>query len=202
MPDPHAPIISSGLFRGRRLTVPPGRSTRPTRGLVRQALFNMLGDAVEGALVLDLYSGSGALGLEALSRGARRVVSVENDRRALAALRENAARCGVDRAAHRIVATDVLRLPPLGEEPFELVLADPPFSLTTFLPERLEEPGVLAPGAVLAVHAPSERARVRTGPGWVLRRTRIHGRSALHVLDRLEAGSGPQPEDVEDRSSR
>ncbi|MGA1345675.1 MAG: RsmD family RNA methyltransferase, partial [Ilumatobacteraceae bacterium] len=83
--------VVAGELRGRRIVAPAGRDTRPTTDRVREAIFNALGSAglVEGALVADLFAGSGALGIEALSRGAERCVFVETDRAALAALEQN-----------------------------------------------------------------------------------------------------------------
>lgn len=184
MAHSHSPIITSGRFRGRRLSVPKGLITRPTRSLVRQALFDMVGPSIVGANVLDLYSGSGALGLEALSRGARHVVFVENHPRALAALRANIASCGVNDEEFTLLAMDVARWEPVGELPYDLVQADPPFAMVSALPEALERPGVLADGALLAFHAPAGRPTVDSGPGWVSYRDRRYGRSAVHLLIR------------------
>src|SRR5580704_17668677 len=109
--------IVAGEWRGRSLLAPPGATTRPTADRVRQALFDMLMHApwsgrtfIEGALVLDLFAGTGALGLEALSRGAARAVFVERDRPALAALRANIEAC---RAGDRceVLPVDVLSVP-------------------------------------------------------------------------------------------
>jgi 16S rRNA (guanine966-N2)-methyltransferase len=123
--------IVAGAWRGRALTVPPGLTTRPTADRVRQALFDMLLHApwggralLDGAHVLDGFAGTGALGLEALSRGAAHATFVEQDRAALAALRANIAAC---RATERctVVAGDVLRLPP--GPVCGLVFLDPPY---------------------------------------------------------------------------
>lgn len=180
----HSPTITSGRFRGRRLTVPAGQITRPTRSLVRQALFDMVGPRIVGAHVLDLYSGSGALGLEALSRGARRVVFVESHPRALAALRANIAGCGAEDHEATLITVDALRWEPVGEVPYDVVQADPPFAKTDALPVALEQPGVLAEEALLTYHAPAERAQVDVGPGWSVDRTRRYGRSAIHLFFR------------------
>ena len=99
--------VVAGLYRGRRLQAPPGRSTRPTSDRVREALFSILGPAVEGARVLDLFAGSGALGIEALSRGAAEAVFVESDPRAAAAIRGNLKTLD---ASGRVHARDALAL--------------------------------------------------------------------------------------------
>ncbi len=180
----NSPTITSGRFRGRRLVVPTGQITRPTRSLVRQALFDMMGPAIVGARVLDLYSGSGALGLEALSRGADHVTFVERHRRALAALKTNIATCGPDRGDYALLAMDAIQWQPAGDQPIDVVQADPPFALIHTLPEALEQRGVLADDALLVFHAPAERAAVDVGPGWILDRTRSYGRSSVHVFFR------------------
>ncbi len=145
--------IIAGELRGRRLAVPPGRRVRPTADRVREALFSILGAAVPGARVLDPYAGTGALGLEALSRGAATVTFLEPDREALDCLRRNVARLGVEDRS-RIVPGRAERLL-LGAGiggPFDLVLVDAPYEepLTAFL-EALERPGLLAPEATISV---------------------------------------------------
>ncbi|MEN8151748.1 MAG: 16S rRNA (guanine(966)-N(2))-methyltransferase RsmD [Planctomycetota bacterium] len=122
--------IIGGEFRGRRLKAPKGRNTRPTPDRVREALFQVLADRVPDARVLELFGGTGSLGLESLSRGAARAVFTETNRDALACLTANVETLGVaDRVTiHRKSA---FRLPALtrGAEPFDLVFADPPFRM-------------------------------------------------------------------------
>ena len=121
--------LISGAARGRRLKVPPS-GVRPTGDRAREGLFNSLGTLLdlEGAAVLDLYAGSGALGLEALSRGAREVVLVENGPRVLPVLRANVAAVGLPgaRVVPGSVPTVVAGAPPAR---FDLVLADPPYAV-------------------------------------------------------------------------
>jgi 16S rRNA (guanine966-N2)-methyltransferase len=115
--------VVAGEFKGRRLHAPRGVRTRPTADRVREALFSMLGD-VSGARVLDLYAGSGALGIEALSRGAEAAVFVERDGPALAALRRNLEAVGADAEVRR---QDVARFLAHPEGTFDLVFCDPPY---------------------------------------------------------------------------
>jgi len=124
-----SPRVIAGLHRGRPLKTPPGLSTRPTSARVREALFGILGD-IEGARVLDLYAGSGALALEALSRGAGYAVLVEHERRAVKAIRENVATLG-EAARSRVVPLAVEKAPSAltDEDPFDLVLCDPPWDI-------------------------------------------------------------------------
>jgi len=117
--------IVGGALRGRQITVAQGADLRPTPDRVRETLFNWLGQRLDGAHCLDLYAGSGALGFEAASRGAARVVMVENDRRALAALRR--ARESLGAGAAEIVAGDAQEYLARPGERFDLVFLDPPF---------------------------------------------------------------------------
>ena len=121
--------ISAGEHRGRRLQSPKGSKTRPTSDLLRQALFNVLGPRIQGASVLDLFAGTGALGLEALSRGAATASFVENDRRAVESLRANLATLKLT-ARSRVLVGDVFsklgRLQQAGER-FDCVFLDPPY---------------------------------------------------------------------------
>lgn len=152
--------IVGGTAGGRRLVTPPGRATRPTPDRVREALFSALGD-LAGRRVLDGYAGSGALGLEALSRGAAHALLVERDRAALTALRANAA--ALDLPAH-IHAGDVRRLvsgPP--EAPYDLVFLDPPYAEPVDpVLAALAEHGWLAAGADVVV----ERRTRSADPVW------------------------------------
>jgi 16S rRNA (guanine966-N2)-methyltransferase len=120
--------IIAGQFRGRTLETPRGSATRPTGDRIREALFSILASRIgsfEGLRIADLYAGSGALGLEALSRGAAFAIFVEADGSAKAAIKANAAKLGVaDRV--RILGGSALALP--RSEPFDLIFADPPYT--------------------------------------------------------------------------
>jgi 16S rRNA (guanine966-N2)-methyltransferase len=132
--------VVAGRFGGRRLTAPPGRGTRPTSDRVREALFSILGP-VEGA-VLDLYAGSGALGIEALSRGAERAVFVEHDGRAAGALKANLEALQLQEPeveVRRREAISALRDARRRGETYSLVLCDPPYRLAAGLGEPLSE---------------------------------------------------------------
>ncbi len=127
--------VVAGTFKGRRLTAPRGTRTRPTADRVREALFSMLGD-VGAARVLDLYAGSGALGIEALSRGADSVVFVERDHQALAAIERNLAAVGAEAT---VVRQDVLRFLTHADGAFDLVFCDPPYDSAAGLAGPLAE---------------------------------------------------------------
>lgn len=145
--------IIAGQFRGRPLQAPPGQSTRPTADRVREALFSMLASrlgSLEGLRVADLYAGSGALGLEALSRGAAHATFVENDPKAQAAIKANAAKLGVSDKL-RILGGSALALP--RSEPFDLILADPPYAAGSgsAVAKAVADAGWLAPGGWMSV---------------------------------------------------
>jgi 16S rRNA (guanine966-N2)-methyltransferase len=151
--------VIAGSLRGRRLVAPAGDAVRPTKDIVREAVFSALDarGALRGASVLDLYAGSGALAIEALSRGAEHAVLVERDRDALAAISQNVEQLELGKRA-AAVRLDVERFVaggPPGEAPFSLVFADPPYGTTdaavAALLEALGAPGWLTAGAVIAV---------------------------------------------------
>ena len=121
--------IIAGKLRGRKLIAPPGRKVRPTGDRMKESIFSALGEACKGARVLDLFAGSGALGLEALSRGAASVTFVEKNRAVIASLEENVRLLGVE-ADCEIICADVFPfLEKLNKgDDFDLVLADPPFA--------------------------------------------------------------------------
>jgi len=139
--------VVAGEFGGRRLHAPAGGGTRPTADRVREALFSILGD-VSGARVLDLYAGSGALGIEALSRGASSAEFVDSGRRAVEAIRRNLAELGVDAAVHRRDALSWLAQAERGET-YDLVFCDPPYDSAVRLAESLSErlPAILSESA-------------------------------------------------------
>jgi 16S rRNA (guanine966-N2)-methyltransferase len=138
--------IVAGSFKGRRLHAPPGHSTRPTADRVREALFSILGP-LDGERVLDLFAGSGALGIEALSRGAAAAVFVDNDVRAIEAIARNLDAVGVPAPVHRRSALGYLRN--ASDGPFDLVFLDPPYSSASELAGPLSEalPAVLSKAA-------------------------------------------------------
>lgn len=141
--------IVAGRYGGRRLVAPPGTATRPTSDRVREALFGVLGSSVQGTRVLDLFAGSGALGLEALSRGAATAVFVDRSQRAITAIRANLEALGVDAHVHRMEAHAALRAALARREAYDLVFLDPPYRHAAGLGRKLSEtlPPVLAPGA-------------------------------------------------------
>jgi len=141
--------VVGGIYGSRRLQAPPGRDTRPTSDRVREALFSMLGP-LDGCLVLDLFAGSGALGIEALSRGAAGAVFVDEDPRAVATIAGNLDALGVESAVEQRDAFDYLEgAATAARAPFDLVFVDPPYSSARSLAPSLAEllPPVLAANA-------------------------------------------------------
>lgn len=180
--------VVAGELRGRRIGAPEGESTRPTTDKVREAVFNALGslDAVDGAVVVDLFAGSGALGIEALSRGATRCSFVENDRRALTALRENVAALGLgDRTD--VVVLDITRETRGGDSlrlgellaGATLVLADPPYGFSGW-PEIFSAARSADPKVVLVIETEA-RAPIHDDvpAGWKSVRQRVYGRTTV-----------------------
>lgn len=175
--------IIGGTHSGRTIAAPPGRATRPTSDRVREALFNLLGarTALAGLAVLDLFAGSGALGLEALSRGAASATLVERHGPTLAVARANAAALGLASAV-RPVRADVLTFLRRPVQAFGLAFADPPYDLAEIpaLP-ALVRPH-LAPGALFALEHDT-RHDFADAPGLVL--TRAYGQTVVSLFESI-----------------
>jgi len=142
--------VIAGTHGGRRLTAPQGSRTRPTSDRVREALFSILGARVQDSRVLDLFAGSGALGIEALSRGAESAVFVDDAPAAIKAIRANLATLDLRADVRRTDALRFLGAASTGGAQYDLLFLDPPYRLADALADRLSEalPAVLAPGAV------------------------------------------------------
>jgi 16S rRNA (guanine966-N2)-methyltransferase len=178
--------IVAGLAGGRRLVVPP-RGTRPTSERVREAMFGALEAAVDldGAHVLDLYAGSGALGLEALSRGAETATFVESDRKALDVLRRNAATVGLPGTVV-LAGTVESVLAERAARPFDVVLADPPYAMTeqrvAVLLDRLTHNGWLAGHGVLVLERAARDGEPALPEGMTMIRSRRYGDTVTHWI--------------------
>jgi 16S rRNA (guanine(966)-N(2))-methyltransferase RsmD len=140
--------VVAGTHGGRRLQAPRGRETRPTSDRVRESLFAVLGDRVAGARVLDLFAGSGALGIEALSRGAAEATFVDSSPAAVRAVRANLEALGIDAEVVRADARAALRTARAAARQYDLVFLDPPYRLAERLAPGLAEgiEALLAPG--------------------------------------------------------
>ena len=178
--------IIAGAQGGRRLAAPPGAGTRPTSDRVREALFSALETLtdLDGARVLDLYAGSGAVGLEALSRGAAHTLLVEHDARAARTIRENIRALGVAARA-QLVTTKVaqaLATPP-ADGPYDVVFADPPYPMgddeVAAALTALTRQGWLAPDAVVVVERGSRGPALSWVDGITAERSRRYGETTL-----------------------
>ena len=174
--------IIAGLYRGRPLVAPKGDTTRPTADRAREALFSMLTSRLgsfDGLRVLDLFAGSGALGLEALSRGAAVCTFVEQDSAALDSLRTNIAKLGASGAEVR--AQSVMALGP-APAPYDLILIDPPYESGAGVValERLLRLGWIASGALASVE--TTKKEIVAVEGFTADVERIHGKAKLTLL--------------------
>ncbi|MDX8405420.1 MAG: 16S rRNA (guanine(966)-N(2))-methyltransferase RsmD [Mariprofundus sp.] len=175
-------IITAGSLRGRKLNVPDLPGLRPTPAKVRQALFNILHD-VTNMSVLDLFSGSGVIALEALSRGASSALSIEQQRQATRAMHVVAADWGLSEQ-WRIATTSVERgLATLAGDSFDLIFADPPYNkgFSTLLPQWLDKHTITCGQLVIEEAA---RLQPEWPDGWICEQSRRYGDSSLHFLRR------------------
>jgi len=187
--------ITGGEFGGRSLLVPKTDAIRPTQDRVREALFSILQTEMPGSDFLDLFAGSGAVGLEALSRGARRVTFVEANRRHLSVLRQNVAVCRVAETTYEAVAGDCYRwLANYAGVGFSIGFADPPYALGeekgyAAVLKTLAERGVIRPNGLFVAEMTAVQ-RAEETPGWELLRDRTYGKTRLCVWRRVN----PEPE--------
>jgi 16S rRNA (guanine966-N2)-methyltransferase len=196
-PKPRGLRIVGGSHRGRRLVAPPGELVRPTSDRAREALFNILshGDFAAAGLpfadrpVLDAFAGTGALGLEALSRGASAAAFIESERQPLAALRRNLAALGEEDRGH-IVAGDATR-PPRAAFACAVAFLDPPYRSGLAAPAlaALAGSGWLTADALAAVEV-AAREELPLPPGFALLQERVYGAARLVFLRRQSATTG------------
>lgn len=178
--------IVAGAARGRRLAVPS--TARPTTDRVRESLFNVLAARLDfdGLRVLDLYAGSGALGLEALSRGAASVLLVESDRRAAEVIARNIAAVGLPGAAVRRAAVSAA-LSAGPSRPMDLVFADPPYELSAnqlqVVLSALAEHGWVEPGGIVIVERPASGPELAWPTGWTPWPVRRYGDTRLEAAE-------------------
>ncbi len=179
--------IVAGKWRSRLLDIAEVSGLRPTRDSIRETVFNWLAPGIEGARCLDLFAGTGALGLEALSRGAREVVFVEKSRRAVATLRDNVALLGADGAeVVQADALEFLKKPEHGR--FDIVFLDPPFAAAMLddLCRLLDEADLVAGGGLVYLEDDRRRPEVQLPPGWRYDKVRTAG-NVRYALARVAA---------------
>ena len=184
--------LTGGEYSGRLLKV-PADGTRPTQDKVRAAIFSSLAATVPGARVLDLFAGTGALGLEAWSRGAAWIEWVESGKNALRVLRGTVAALGVPAEAGRVLAADVFRLlaAPCSGKPFDLALADPPYAEAqdknwqAQLADSLARNGWVRPGGVFVFETEGKRPPPSL-PDWRLARDKTYGSTRVLIWVRAD----------------
>lgn len=167
--------IIGGRWRGRRLPIPDAEGLRPTPDRIRETLFNWLAPLLPGARCLDLFAGSGALGLEAASRGAGEVVLIEQS--AAVARQLEANRQLLDAAGVRVVRADALRWLEGPARPFDILFLDPPYAARLWVPalERLARHGWVQPGSRVYLEAPRDRPLPDLPSGWTTARAQRAG---------------------------
>ena len=184
--------VISGSAGGRRLKAPRGLHVRPTADRVKESLFNVLGEAWEGLRVLDLFAGSGALGIEALSRGASGAVFVDEDSRCIPVIRQNLQSCGLEDRAN-VIRAEALRFLSRRKagQGFHIIFADPPyeFGLAAACLARVDRGDWLSPcGQMIVEHSRREPMPERQG-GVILADRRIYGDTRISMYKRVrEAG--------------
>jgi 16S rRNA (guanine966-N2)-methyltransferase len=188
--------VIAGTAGGRRLAVPAGRDTRPTSDRAREGLFSTvlaLAGSLDGRRVADLFAGSGAVGLEALSRGAAHALLVESHPRAVKVIRENVATLGlpgavlvadrVERVVRRGPGRAVSGTAPTEPAPYDVIFADPPYALggaaVTALLDGLRDHGWLAADALVVVERPSRGEALDWPPGYAAERDRRYGEAVF-----------------------
>ena len=200
--------IIGGLAAGRILKVPKGFDVRPTPDLVRQAVFNSLGERVAGTRVLDLFSGTAALGLECLSRGATQVFSIEKSATHARFIRDNLLQSGLPVHAHELRVGDVFTLLAqlaATDRQFDLVVADPPYGeknvgrRSTSLAQRLLDdadlPRLVTPGGWLVL-GHTKRDTLSLPTTWEETRVLKHGDSVMRLLRLNATPAAPEPTPV------
>lgn len=175
--------IIGGKHRSRKLQALPGLTTRPTRSMVREAAFNLLAGNVQDAQILDLFAGSGALGLEAISRGAKAAVFCDKDRKAIQVVKDNAQALGeYDNCRFLQMDWQAALLQLENKAQFDLVFLDPPYGMDIEqVLAALARHDLLAPGAMLLVEAGTDHLP-GFPPGYDMVKQRSYGQSTLTVL--------------------
>ena len=185
--------ITGGKFRGRNLKIPKSGEIRPTQDRVRESLFNIIQCELAGAEFLDLFAGSGAVGIEALSRGAASAAFVERDRRHAAVLAENLKTFNLQPPAFSLVSADVYRwIAAYAGGGFDIVFADPPYALGeekgySGVLATLAERGVVKPGGLFIAEMTAVQ-KAEESPGWELLRDRTYGKTRILIWRRTGTG--------------
>jgi 16S rRNA (guanine966-N2)-methyltransferase len=179
--------IVAGEFKGRRLAGPEGKAARPTSDKVREALFSILGD-ISGQRVLDLYAGTGAVGIEAVSRGAAEAVLVERDRRMASVIERNLSETlGREDGRAKLVRGDALKYL-ASAKPFDLVFIDPPYAQAAELAPKLTAalPAAVAPNATVVTESDRREPLVLGESAFTLRSEHNYGDTLIRIFEPYE----------------
>lgn len=177
--------VISGSARGKRLKAPTGLHTRPITDMIKEALFNVWGPDIVDASLLDLFAGSGSVGIEALSRGAARVVLVDNDRNAIKIMKENLDNCGFN-TGFEVFCNDVFKAVELlsrHQEKFDFIYVDPPFTNEKIFAEIMQtlgKAGILTADGILVIRTKKQKEMAANYDGLLNDRIRNYGESTLH----------------------
>lgn len=176
--------IIGGQYRSRKLSFPDVEGLRPTGDRIRETLFNWLSPYLDGARCLDLFAGSGALGFEALSRGAKQVTFVEQSPKACNYLRQNMALLKIQ---PEIICTDSLSALQVLSEPFDIAFLDPPFAYehSASICTRLENCNLLKPGAIIYLERAKSSPEITLPERWQLYRDKSSGQVRYQLYQRL-----------------
>ncbi|HEY5626940.1 MAG TPA: 16S rRNA (guanine(966)-N(2))-methyltransferase RsmD [Nitrospira sp.] len=182
--------VIAGSHRGRRLCGPDGTTVRPTSDKVREALFSILGSRIPGCRFLDLYAGTGAVGIEAFSRGATAVTFVESDPKAVQLMRKNFTTCGLlDQADVRLASTQTfLQRPQWWHGPYDLLFADPPYADNdqVELLRAVWQPGLLTAHALVVLEQDARTEHLESIEQAKFIRRYVYGDTALFLYGRAE----------------
>ena len=183
--------VISGIVGGRKLKSPDGEAVRPTTDHVKEAIFNILQFDLEGRRVLDLFGGSGQMGIEALSRGARESVFTDNNRSSIALIRENLKRCGL---SGKVLQTDALSFLSRGEK-FDVIFVDPPYDSGLYAPvlQRINAVDNLTEGGIIDAEARRERLLPEMDPPYGKRKEYFYGSMKLAVYTKSMQEPGEIP---------
>lgn len=189
--------VISGEAKGRPLKAVPGTGTRPTTDKVKEAIFSMIGPYFDGGTVLDLFAGTGGLGIEALSRGMEQAVFVDADRRAIETIRQNVRAARMEQRAeiYRNDALQALRALGKRSRHFDLIFLDPPYRMKN-VPELLqcmEEHGIARSAATVVVEHDSSLAYPERIGSFVLRKQAKYGETAVSIYDFESEHEGLNP---------
>lgn len=183
--------VITGTARGRRLREPEGMATRPTTDNVKESMFNLIQFDIEGRRVLDLFAGTGQLGIEALSRGASRAVFVDHRQDAAALVRENLRRTHFEDRGE-VVCTDFTQYLARCRRKFRLIFLDPPYaekSLETAI-QRLSEIDILSDGGIIITERPLGKPLAEEFPGLTRSKDYHYGKTTITLLRKTGAGGG------------